>query len=678
MAIAEMKKLRLVGLASEKDGILDALLATGAVELKETAEIPDTFRTFDAAARGEAASRYARLTSALDFLQVQTRARKSLAKERKETYRPPKKPMFFCRRAVSAADFAAAAEREQEVLGWADRLNEYAAELGTLRSEENALQAAMEGLAPYACFPLPFSAQRESAHVRFLLGTVKEESCLAALAEHESVALEVLGKSGSLTVIFCAVHRSAWTEVSALLSNAGYTKCPIAEDRTFAAWKASYVARKEEIEARRAEITVAAEQYNAQKADLELLSDHYKFLLEKSDAEEGFSCTATTFVLEGFVPVQSEEKVRRRIEDLTPYTDLTFEEVTPADNPPTLCGNAALVTPFESITNMYSVPNYRERDPNLYVALFYFLFFGMMLSDAGYGLILAIGGFVLLWKMRMEDGMKNLVKVIAFGGISTVVWGVVFGGWLSLDPEQLATLNGLGWLGSAVQWLKQFQLIDPLDSNGMIVYLGMSLGLGFVQIMVGMGLKAAAYFKAGQPQNAVFEIFGWYAFFLGLILFAAGTLLPQPVLRYVGLAVLAAGLLVVLADGFRKGKGFGRITGALGGLYGIVNFLSDILSYSRLFGLGLATGVIGMVINTMISLFWNIPVIGVLFGTAVFVGGHIFNLAINVLGTYVHDARLQYIEFFGRFYEGGGHAFVPLGSNLNYITIKEPEEVSKV
>lgn len=677
MAIAEMKKLKLVGLASEQNRILDALLATGAIELKQTAEIPSTFRTFDESARAEAASRYARLSSALEFLAAQTRERKTLAKKEKDaSYHAPSKPLFSCRRAVACEDFLAAEARERAVLNYADALNAYAEELASLRAEANALGTTLENLKPYIDFPLPFSAVRDTPSAVFVLGTVKEISCLEEAKNTCEAEIEVLEKAGSLSVIFGAVHRAYATEFFSLLSGGGFTKCPFREDKTVHELVEETHERLLDISLRKRKIVLAAEAYNEKKAEMELLSDHYKFLLEKSDAEEGFCKTASTFVLEGFVPVKAEAAVTKKLNETSPYLAISFEEVTPADNPPTLCDNNAFVTPFEAVTNMYSVPSYAERDPNPFVAFFYFLFFGMMLSDAGYGLILAIGGFLLVRKMRMEDGMKNLVKVIAFGGISTVLWGIIFGGWWALDPDLLSTLRGLGWLGTFVDWLKTVQLIDPLDSTGMIVYLAMALGLGFVQIMVGMGIQAARYFKEKKPQDAVFEVFGWYAFFLGLIGFVAGMFASLLPLEYAGIAVIIAGLLIVMGNGFRKGKGFGRITGAFGELYGIVNFLSDILSYSRLFGLGLATGVIGMVINTMISLFWNIPVIGVVFGTVLFVGGHIFNLAINVLGTYVHDARLQYIEFFSRFYEGGGHVFVPLGSKLNYTMIKEPKEVS--
>jgi V/A-type H+-transporting ATPase subunit I len=205
-----------------------------------------------------------------------------------------------------------------------------------------------------------------------------------------------------------------------------------------------------------------------------------------------------------------------------------------------------------------------------------------------------------------------------------------------------------------------------------ITMLVLCFALGLVQIFVGMGYQAYNLIKDGKAMDAVYDIFSWYAIFLGAGLAVLSVMVFPALPVWVGLAVLIAGVVVLMGGGAIRAKGVvGRIIGAVSPLYGIVNYFSDVMSYSRLFGLCLASGVIGLVFNTLGGLVWSLPVIGWLLAIVIFLLGHTLNFAIGLLGIYVHDSRLQYIEFFGRFYHGGGRAFAPLGLNLKYVTIKQ-------
>ena len=315
--------------------------------------------------------------------------------------------------------------------------------------------------------------------------------------------------------------------------------------------------------------------------------------------------------------------------------------------------------PFEAITEMYSLPDYRGVDPTKYFALFYAMFFGIMLSDAGYGIVIAAACFILLRKFALEGMTYRMIKMFFYCGLSTVFWGALFGGWFG-DFFQVAaktvfhkeiTINPI--------W---FNPID--DPTRLLIW---SLIFGVIHLFLGMGIKAGMLIKRGQWKDAVFDIFSWYMVITGGAMWLAGGSISQAIVKP-GMYLAIVGAVILLLTGGRNNKGIGKVTGGLSALYSITSYISDILSYSRLLALGLATGVIATVVNTMGSLAGG-GVFGTIVLLVVFVIGHTFNLAINALGAFVHSSRLQYIEFFGKFYEDGGDEFDPLRKNTKYIRI---------
>jgi len=310
---------------------------------------------------------------------------------------------------------------------------------------------------------------------------------------------------------------------------------------------------------------------------------------------------------------------------------------------PTALRNPPLVEPFEMITDMYSIPSSRGMDPNLFMAPFYVAFFGMMVSDAGYGIALAIVATLFLVKLKPQGMAKKLAGVLAMGGVSTFVWGALFGGWLGLSLPPL--------------WF------NPMEEP--ITMLALCFGLGALQLFVGMGLQAYLNIKRGKILEALFDQGLWFVFLIGL------PLLAVPALSQVGKVLSIVGAVgLILTQGRHKEGIFSKFFSGLLSLYNVTGFLSDVLSYSRLFALGLATGVIAMLINTIAAMLGS-NIIGMIFMVAILIGGHAFNLLINVLGAYVHASRLQYIEFFGKFFEGGGKAFSPFRIKTKYIEVQK-------
>lgn len=665
MAVVTMKKLRLVGLASEKQKIIGGLLRSGSVHLKPTEELELTVRRTETQQLEEAASVRSRLSVALDFLSAQEKEAKRLIDGGvlpSEAYRAEKKPLLFVREEISADDFEKVELEEARLLAVCDELENLAVEKKEIAKKRAALLSLRGELSPYLAFPLKFSEVKGTKHTDFLLGTVKSlkdaEKKISDLAEEKGATATVLpilgekGKSGGL-IVFSVVAKEDRVVYESSLSAFGYVPCAFSFDCTAAEKRAEIDETLDELAVADAEKTKKALEYLSARKELKLLSDHVAFRAEMTRADGEFAKTEKTFVLEGFVPESAAANVEKTLKKATKNIFVVWEEVEEKDCPPTLLRNNGLVGAYETITNTYSPPSYYEIDPNPAVAVFYFIFFGIMLGDAGYGLILAIAAFLAVKFLKMEKGTKDLLTVFGLGGISGIVWGILFGGIFSIDGIEPV-------------------LFTPM--NDPIMMLVLCFALGLLHIFVGMGYQAADLIGHGKAMDAVYDIFSWYAIFLGaglaiLPVFMGG--MPE-FIQTIGWIVLAAGAFLLMFGGAIRGKGVvGRIVGAIKPLYGIVNYFSDIMSYSRLFGLCLASGVIGLVFNTLGGVLLSIPFVGWLLAAVIYLIGHTLNFAIGLLGIYVHDSRLQYIEFFGRFYHGGGKLFSPLGANLKYVTIKQ-------
>ena len=362
--------------------------------------------------------------------------------------------------------------------------------------------------------------------------------------------------------------------------------------------------------------------------------------------------TLETVYLEGWVRSDKEDDLKKVLETSVSCYDLVLLDPEEGENPPTCNKNNKFVSPFQSVTNMYEVPNYKEVDPNPMMSIWFWFIFGMMMGDVGYGVVMLIGGILFL-KLKKPKGMlKQIGKIITYSSIPTILFGVLYGSYF-----------GFGWFEPV--------FVNPVKEP--LTVLIFSFGVGLLHIVSGLVVKMYASFKAKDYWQAILDDFPWIVLLLGLGVFAVGLKIEG--LSKIGLIMIAASAGIITIFGGRRKQGFIRkITGGFTSLYGLVNHMSDVLSYSRLLALGLSTAIIAEVMNRLAGMVQG-SIIGIIMSVFIYIIGHIFNIGMGLLSAYVHDSRLQYIEFFGKFYEGGGYEFRPLSVQLKHVdAIKYKEE----
>ncbi len=402
--------------------------------------------------------------------------------------------------------------------------------------------------------------------------------------------------------------------------------------------------------------------------EINLLKTYYDYCLDEIDTIEILSATIQTkycFVVHGWIPARVADEFSALINKTDKNIAVTIQDATATDTPPALVHNSPLVAPYNAITMMYGAPGRNDIDPNPFVALFYFLFFGSMFGDLGYGLLLSVITAVILLIKRPQGGTRQLIALFCMGGISAALWGLLFNSFFGLNLPA---------------FVMHRTLIDPLG-NDATFFFALSLYLGVIQITVGNLLNFINQLRLKQYLVGCFKALPNFIMFVGLILaFPAliQKIIPldyavvdwfQP-LMIPGLIVTIVGFAgMVLFNGLGHRFG-GYLLGMFSGSYKLVNYFSDILSYARLFGVGLVGCVIAYVANFLCGMFASAGFIGIILGGLVAILFHALNIALSLLSAYIHNARLQFVEFFGKFYEGTGTPFVPMASKLRYARIQ--------
>jgi V/A-type H+/Na+-transporting ATPase subunit I len=398
---------------------------------------------------------------------------------------------------------------------------------------------------------------------------------------------------------------------------------------------------------------------------LEALYDHYTIERQREEVSEKLDSSAGATSLEGWIPREKVDAVKAQIHELFRLVVMSDFEPSENEQPPILLKNSAPVRPFEVITSLYGMPDSNEFDPTPFFTLFYAIFFGTCLTDAGYGVVLSIILFLLVFGFRYSLGRNKIIQVLLIGSVSTIIMGALVGGWFGDLLFKLPDGSWLKNLGTSII------VIDPLKDT--IDFMLFCIALGMIQINMGMLIGFAKYLKAEEYREAYVKM-SWVVFIDGAAVLIAQYMSPGMIPLLVfwasAAAVILASLGIVFFSNPEKNMG-ARIGWGLYNLYGCTGYVGDVLSYLRLLALGLSTGIIATVVNLVAGLVWTIPYVGVVLAPLVFVGGHAFNIAINCLGAFVHTTRLQYVEFFSKFYEGSGKPFRPFGVSPRYVFLKE-------
>ena len=407
--------------------------------------------------------------------------------------------------------------------------------------------------------------------------------------------------------------------------------------------------------------------------DLRLISDYFRIRAEKYRVLGNLAQSENTFFISGYVPEKEAGKVadilENRFDAVVEICDLDEGEESPVQ-----LENNVFSASTEGVVESFGLPKKGEIDPTFIMSFFYVFLFGLMLSDAAYGLIISLACGIVLWKYKgMEEGLKKSLRMFFFCGLSTLFWGLMFGGFFGDLVKVVA--NTFFHKDMALQAVWFEPLNDPMR---LLLY---SLLFGIIHLFTGLGIKGYMMIKDGRYLDCLYDVGFWFALLIGLLLLlipselfasiAGQTFIFPAFVNVLAKVLTIIGLVgIILMSGRRKKNPALRIALGLYDIYGITSWLSDVLSYSRLLALGLATGVIAQVVNSMASMMGD-GILGAIFFIVVFIIGHTLNLAINLLGAYVHTNRLQYVEFFGKFYEGGGRPFEPFKQNTKYIRIKE-------
>ena len=653
-----MNKLSIIGLESDKESLLTRLMELGAVELKDQSEklLEEDWAAITCRDGNE--DRVSILESKLAEVQTVLDA---IAR-----YDTAKKPLFKTRKPITDAEYAAVLGDGQKIREEVDRILKLYDSWNEYRSEENVITSAKASLKPWTSYELPLD-MNETRWVRVLCGVipiVSDATALKAQVAEVSEATEVTicsmdEEQQYLSVLCMKADEEAVTDV---LKGFGFTVTVFKDmEGTVSQNLERLDARQKELEQMRKELESQIGQAAALKENIQYYYDSLIIERDKAEAYESLLKTKKAFCLEGWMIADKQAEIEKIVEDCECICEITEPEKD--EETPILLKNADIVVPFEAITSMYALPRSYEVDPTPIFSAFYFIFFGMMFADMGYGAVLAIACFAVLKMYKLEGTGYRLIKCLGYCGISTFIWGALFGGFFG----NLLTLIASTFFG--VEFTIKPLWFDPLsDPMKLLIF---SCVLGAVHLFIGMGIKAYMQIRDGKILDAISEVFAWYAFIVGaaLLLFG-GDLFAGATVIGKWLAIAGAAIIVVFPA--IRNKGIGKLLG-LWDLYGCTGYLADILSYSRLLALGLASAVIAQVFNQLGSLFGN-GIVGAILFVVIAVVGHVINFAINALGSYVHTSRLQYVEFFGKFYDGGGDDFRPFAKKTKFVKIVKEEK----
>lgn len=548
--------------------------------------------------------------------------------------------------------------------GWREsyeKISAISSKLDKLRVQETKYRSELEEAGEWAELDISPAELKKINVANAILGSVPKKLSDALYKDVTQLGysyLERVGETKTDNYFLIFSHETEYEKLQDILRNHAFSELKLDYDEI--PLERKHRLQKAIIETKALE-NKTKEELRVFGKDLPKFEIAYEYLsnkLKRVSANENFIKTDFLNAIDGYIPsdkiAEFEAVIKKTVGD---NYNLEIQDAD-RENPevPVLLKNNKFIGAFENITEMYSLPAYNEIDPTPLLAPFYMFFFGMMVGDAGYGLVLLIGTWIALKKFNLSASMRKSIQFFHYLSYTTIFWGVLYGSYFSLD-------------------LNVPRLLNP--STDFQLMLVMSMAFGLVHLFFGLGIKAYLLLRDGKPMDMIYDVFLWYMALTGGLVMLLGMFLPAipPIVGTIARIVMIIGMVGIVLFAARDSKGWGgRIAGGMYSLYGISSWVGDLVSYSRLMALGLAGGFIGMAFNMIAGMlgssWFMIPA-----AIVMFLVGHIFNLFLSALGAYVHSMRLIYVEYFGKFYSGGGKKFDTLRKNPKYINYKETENI---
>ena len=674
MAVLQMQRVSICALKKDRKAILEKIQSLGIMEMHQLEDEDQTLQQMDTQSQRQIFDR-----------QVQ-QCEQALAVL--DEFAPVKESGLDGLKPVAESEFKETIKKQNSIMAVAGEINKRARTIADQRSNIQKIENQIESLVPWMNLGVPL-ATTGTGKTDVFIGTMPPETTVSDIEKVISekcendppCQIEIASSDKDAVYLSVACLKADGEEVEEALRSAGFARPSVVTEEEP---KALVEKLKEQIKGLDSENEKLAEQikgYAPSRDDIRKVSDYFRMRSSKYEVLGTLPQSDSTFCISGYVPKKMIPVMEKAINEKFDCV-MDVEDLAEGEEAPVLLSNNAFSKNMEGVVSSYGLPAKTDIDPTAIMSIFYVIFFGMMLSDAVYGAIIAIACFIVVAKHPgMNDGTKRSLRMFGFCGISTVFWGVMYGGYAG-DAIQVISRNFFGKeVAIPALWF------EPL-SNPMKLLI-FCLLFGVIHLFTGLAIKGYQLGREKDFVGVISDVVSWALFVLGLILLLLPSSLFEsisgmkfsfpPAIHTLALVMTFAGMLIILLMSGRDSKNWALRVG-LGAydIYGVTSWLSDILSYSRLLALGLATGVIANVVNMLAEMVRGGPeatggraIIGSIVFIIVMILGHVLNLGINLLGAYVHTNRLQFAEFFSKFYDAGGNAFHPFATDNKYIKVKE-------
>ena len=671
MAILKMKRAYICALKKDRKQILEKLQAMGVMEPDRLLEDNDSLKEMDTgAARAGFDRNVAQCEAALSVLDTYAKENAGLLAS------------LDGKESISKEEYQEVIANRDKTIDEASRIVKWDKEIAENNAQIQKIENEIEELAPWMSFNMPMNS-RGTSKCSIITGMMPSETTTESMTKLLSEAatkenafdFDIISSDRNGTAVSVMCMKEDAQAVEEAMRAAGFSRTPIMTGKTPVEKVEELSYKIEDLKEKNAGIEEEIKKSAKYREDIKRTSDYFRMRSQKYGVLGSLQQSESTFVISGYIPADAAPAIEKGIGE-TYDCFVEINDLEEGEDGPTALHNNKISETVEGVLKSYGLPTRGHIDPTFIMSIFYIIFFGMMLSDAGYGLVMAIGCLVVLLKKKnMGENMKKTLRMFLLCGLSTTFWGFMYGSFFG-DAIDTIAKTFFGYTGEPI--LKAIWF-EPL-SDPMRLLLWCML-FGIIHLYFGLGIKGAEYLKQKDMVGFISDVVAWFLLLTGLLLMLVQSDLyasiagkafsfPQPVGLIAKIMAIAGAAIILLMSG-RANKNLGvRIALGAYDLYGISGWLSDVLSYSRLLALGLATGVIANVINMMATMAGS-GVIKVIVFIIVFILGHTLNLGINALGAYVHTNRLQFVEFFGKFYDGGGREFEPFTTDNKYIEIKE-------